>query len=172
MLLLIALAIRVVALGSHPWILSGVEASLGLDMQAIAHGAFTNPFATGWLSNPTLPLFLMALPVSVWPFGGFAAAALAVDRGADGNGRLLFWYSIMARRSGAGGGGAAGRFPFSFALQPSRFDECVGWAAGAVGVGQRGAGLAKRPSLNWLWAGLFTGLCAYTYRPLICCLSF
>ncbi len=62
----IALIIRAISLSSHPFILNGIEASLGLDALKVANGVLRNPFATGWLSNPTLPTFLMAIPIKLF----------------------------------------------------------------------------------------------------------
>ncbi|HUS94248.1 MAG TPA: methyltransferase domain-containing protein [Patescibacteria group bacterium] len=65
LLFLVPLALRMGALSTHPYILSGSEASLGLDAAAVISGQLRDPFAAGWLSNPTLPAFLMALPVKL-----------------------------------------------------------------------------------------------------------
>ncbi len=62
-LFLTALIARAVNLTSHPFILNGVEASIGLDAQQVANGTAQNPFATGWLTNPTLLYFLLAGPL-------------------------------------------------------------------------------------------------------------
>lgn len=62
-LFLAALLPRAIALTSHPFILNGSEASIGLDALNVARGNLTNPFATAWLTNPTLPAFILALPV-------------------------------------------------------------------------------------------------------------
>lgn len=62
-LFLAALALRAVALSAHPFILNGSEANIGLDAASVVRGQLHNPFATGWLTNPTLPLFLLALPI-------------------------------------------------------------------------------------------------------------
>ncbi len=62
---LAAFTVRVINLSEHPFILNGIEASLGLDVLRISHGTLQNPFATGWLGNPTLPSFVMAIPVKI-----------------------------------------------------------------------------------------------------------
>jgi 4-amino-4-deoxy-L-arabinose transferase-like glycosyltransferase len=64
-LFLAALIVRSINLSTHPFILNGIEASIGLDALNIAAGTFRNPFATGWLTNPTLPTFLLALPIKI-----------------------------------------------------------------------------------------------------------
>ena len=62
-LFLTALLLRALALTSHPFILNGSEASIGLDALNVARGNLTNPFATAWLTNPTLPAFILSLPI-------------------------------------------------------------------------------------------------------------
>ena len=64
--LILALGIRLLDLTSHPFILSGSEASIGLDAWAVADGRIQNPFATAWLTNPTLPLYLLSVPISIF----------------------------------------------------------------------------------------------------------
>jgi SAM-dependent methyltransferase len=64
-LFLIALLIRYVNLTNHPFVLSGSEASIGLDAWRVATGQIRTPFGAAWLSNPTFPLFLMALPINL-----------------------------------------------------------------------------------------------------------
>jgi len=64
-LFLVSLALRFGYLTGHPYILSGSEASIGLDAAAVASGHLRDPFAAGWLSNPTMTAFLMALPIKL-----------------------------------------------------------------------------------------------------------
>jgi len=64
-LFLAALLIRIYDLSHHPFILNGTEASIGLDALGVLKGTIKNPFSTGWLTNPTLPLFLLAIPLEM-----------------------------------------------------------------------------------------------------------
>src|SRR5690606_36256905 len=64
-LTLTAFLFRVTNVTGHPFIMSGTEANIGLDAAAVAAGNLGSPFATGWVSNPTLPAYLMALPVRI-----------------------------------------------------------------------------------------------------------
>ncbi len=61
----LALATRFISLTTHPFMLNGSEASLALEAWRITLGQLRDPFSTGWLTNPTLPLFLNALPVQL-----------------------------------------------------------------------------------------------------------
>ena len=63
---LAALLIRGISLTSHPFVLNGVEASLGLDAVAVGNGLIRNPFAVGWLTNPTLPAYLLLIPLRLF----------------------------------------------------------------------------------------------------------
>jgi 4-amino-4-deoxy-L-arabinose transferase-like glycosyltransferase len=63
--LLGALLVRTIFLTSHPFILSGSEASIGLEAQAAINGQLRSPFTTGWLTNPTLPFYLLGIPLQI-----------------------------------------------------------------------------------------------------------
>ncbi len=65
-LFLAALLIRAADVTSHPFVLNGVEASLGLDAVAVSNGLIRNPFAVGWLTNPTLPSYLLTMPLALF----------------------------------------------------------------------------------------------------------
>ena len=64
-LFVIALLVRAVNLTQLPFVLNGTEASIGLDLVGVLNGTLTNPFATGWLTNPTLPYTLLAIPLKL-----------------------------------------------------------------------------------------------------------
>ena len=65
-LFLFALLLRVINLVDHPFVLSGSEASIGLDAWGVVSGQIRNPFATSWLSNPTLPFYFLAIPLRIF----------------------------------------------------------------------------------------------------------
>jgi len=71
-LMLVAGALRFWSLESVPTVLSGDEASMGLEAARVLAGRLTNPFATGWLSHPTLYFFMQA--PFVWLFGRTVSA--------------------------------------------------------------------------------------------------
>ena len=62
-LFLAALFLRYVNLSGNPFMLNGIEASLGLEAVRINDGLIRNPFGAAWLSNPALLLYGMALPI-------------------------------------------------------------------------------------------------------------
>ena len=68
---LVGFALRTVHLETIPYVLSGDEASMGLEAVRVIQGDLNNMFATGWLSHPTLFFFMQSLPLrafgqSVW----------------------------------------------------------------------------------------------------------
>lgn len=80
--LAVALTLRLINLTDHPFMLNGVEANLGLEAAAVARGDIDNPFATSWLTNPTLPLFLLALPIQLFGQTVFGVRVLSAVVGA------------------------------------------------------------------------------------------
>ncbi len=56
-------AVRLFWLDSHPFLLSGTEANIGLEVRQIIAGRWPSPFSTAFLTNPALPLYLYALPL-------------------------------------------------------------------------------------------------------------
>ncbi|MBX3056188.1 MAG: glycosyltransferase family 39 protein, partial [Anaerolineae bacterium] len=72
-----AVALRYFRLSQQPFVLSGIEASLGLNAAQILNGQLRIPFGTGWLTNPTLPLYLTAVPISLFGQTVFAVRLLS-----------------------------------------------------------------------------------------------
>jgi SAM-dependent methyltransferase len=62
----LAFLARFANLAGKPFILSGVESSIGLDALNIADGFAVSPFATGWLTNPTLVYYLLSIPLKLF----------------------------------------------------------------------------------------------------------
>jgi 4-amino-4-deoxy-L-arabinose transferase-like glycosyltransferase len=57
---LVGLLLRLIKVGTIPFVLSGDEASMGIEALHVLEGSLKNPFSTGWLSHPTLYFFLLA----------------------------------------------------------------------------------------------------------------
>jgi 4-amino-4-deoxy-L-arabinose transferase-like glycosyltransferase len=62
---LAACLLRLVDVEHIPFVLSGDEASMGLEAVDVLRGGRTNPFVTGWFSNPTLYFFFQAAFIKV-----------------------------------------------------------------------------------------------------------
>jgi 4-amino-4-deoxy-L-arabinose transferase-like glycosyltransferase len=62
---LLALLLRLVRVGTIPYVISGDEASMGLDAVSVLEGRISNPFTTSWLSHPTLYFYMLAGPIAV-----------------------------------------------------------------------------------------------------------
>ncbi|MEM7336321.1 MAG: methyltransferase domain-containing protein, partial [Chloroflexota bacterium] len=62
----VAFSIRIFDLTTHPFMLNGIETSLGLDALNVIRGSLSNPFGVGWLTNPTLPSFISAIPIRIF----------------------------------------------------------------------------------------------------------
>lgn len=70
---LAALALRVVALSTAPYTLSGYEGSIGLEVRAALEGELTNRFTLGWGALPTMAYWVLGWPVTffgpqLWAF--------------------------------------------------------------------------------------------------------
>jgi hypothetical protein len=88
------LLLRVVQGNRIPTYLNGDEAAMGLEALAVLQGRLTNPFATGWLSHPTLYFFIQA--VSIWLIGA-TPAALRFSSALASAGIVILLY-LFARR--------------------------------------------------------------------------
>lgn len=66
LLLGVAFALRAFNIGVVPYNVSGDEASMGIEARLVLQGEITDPFATGWLSHPTLWFFLQALSLHLF----------------------------------------------------------------------------------------------------------
>lgn len=174
-LFLTALLLRAYNLSGHPFILNGSEASIGLDALNAARGFLTNPFATGWLTNPTLPAFLLALPVGLLgpstlslrllsPLIGAATVAATFLIGQRLYGRTV---GLLAATLLAGS---------HFHLHYSRLGLTNVWdpllallALGLAAIAWHSAGAREDDAspahahTRWLWAGLAIGLNAYVF---------
>jgi SAM-dependent methyltransferase len=168
-LFLTALIIRAAGLTSHPFILNGLEAGIGQDVRAVADGLARNPFATGWLTNPTLPYYLLALPVKL-----LGPSVLTIRLLSPLVGALtvvaVFWLGWRLWRLEVGLAAAILLAGSHFHLHYSRLGLTNIWdglllllAVGLVGLAwQAGKNGRSRRDL-WLWAGLVVGLNAYFF---------
>ncbi|WP_420631548.1 methyltransferase domain-containing protein [Candidatus Leptofilum sp.] len=168
-LFLVALVVRLVNLSQNPFMLNGIEASLGLNSLEIIRGQLRNPFGTAWLTNPTLPIYFMALPISILgpttlavrlisPFVGAATVAAT----------YLFGKRLFCNLTGLLA--AILLLGSHYHLHYSRLGMTNIWdgllvllALGTIGMAWQRPSTAPQQRTLWLWAGLFVGLNAYAF---------
>jgi hypothetical protein len=80
--ILLGLSLRLWNLGTIPFVLSGDEASQGLEAVSVVNGEIRNPFSTGWYSVPTMVFFLFSLPIRFFGQTAFAIRLPAAILGA------------------------------------------------------------------------------------------
>ncbi len=168
-LFIIALVVRLVNLTDNPFMLNGIEASLGLNVTQIIQGQLRNPFGTAWLTNPTLLLYLMAIPIRIFGSTVLAVRLLSPFVGAA---TVAATYLIGKRLFGSLTGllAAALLLGFHVHLHYSRLGMTNIWdgllvllALGLIGIAWQRPSTAPHQRTVWLWAGLFVGLNAYAF---------
>ncbi len=167
-LFLTVLIIRAVNLTGHPFILDGTEASIGLDLINLRDGLLQNPFATGWLTNPTLPYFLL-----VWPLKLLGPSALSIRLLSPMAGALTvaaaFLFGQRLWRREVGLIAAVLLLGSHFHLQYSRLGGMSVWdgllallALGLLGIAWQ-KGHTENGRFLWLLAGTAVGLNTYFF---------
>ena len=165
LLFIAALLVRIINLTNLPFILNGTEASIGLDIMGVINGSLTNPFAVGWLTNPTLPYTFLAIPLSILGPSTLAIRLLSPWVGAA---TVLLVYLVGKRLWGREVGLVAAILLLGshFHIQFSRMGITNVWdpfmvllAMGLLAVAWE-RGESRR---LWLLAGLAIGLNAYFF---------
>ncbi|MGB3714127.1 MAG: glycosyltransferase family 39 protein [Candidatus Promineifilaceae bacterium] len=159
-----ALAIRLVDITSHPFILSGSEASIGLDAWAVATSKIQSPFASAWLTNPTMPLYLLAVPISIL---GRTVMAIRVLSPFIGALTVVVLYLFGRRLWGPAVGliaalllaGSHVHIHYSRLGMTNVWDPLLVTAA----IGLLYVAWQERNRKLWIIAGIVTGLNAYVY---------
>jgi 4-amino-4-deoxy-L-arabinose transferase-like glycosyltransferase/SAM-dependent methyltransferase len=167
LLFLAALLPRLFQLSSHPFILNGTEASIGLDVLNVIQGTSGNPFSTAWLTNPTLPLYLLAIPIKLLGPSTFAIRLVSPFVGAI---TVVALFLIAQRLYGRAPGLTAAILLLGshFHVHFSRLGLTNAWDALLVllSLGFLAIAWQKNPKQSrstWLFAGLATGFSAYLY---------
>jgi SAM-dependent methyltransferase/4-amino-4-deoxy-L-arabinose transferase-like glycosyltransferase len=159
-----ALIVRLVGLTSHPFILSGSEASIGLDAWSVAKEQIQSPFAAAWLTNPTMPLYLLAVPLELLGRTVLAVRILSPIIGAITVvalylvGRRL-WGPVVGLIAASLLAGSHVHVHYSRIGMTNIWDPLLALLA----IGLIYAAWQDRNRLLWLAAGIVTGLNAYTY---------
>ncbi|MCE5257748.1 MAG: glycosyltransferase family 39 protein, partial [Chloroflexi bacterium] len=166
MLALVAVTflLRVIDLEHIPYVLSGDEASMGLEAVKVLRGSLSNPFTTGWLSHPTLYFFMQSVALGL---GGISTAALRWSSALCAALSVLWLYKLSRRWYGR-------RVAFIAALMYAGWHYAIHYgriglnniwdpffALGVLWHAQRGLDEGRW----WPWAvsGLLLGLCIYSY---------
>jgi SAM-dependent methyltransferase/4-amino-4-deoxy-L-arabinose transferase-like glycosyltransferase len=164
-----AVALRYFRLSQQPFVLSGIEASLGLNAVEILQGQIRNPFGTAWLTNPTLPLYLTAVPIS---FFGQTVVAVRFLSPLVGGLTVALTYVLGERLYGrvVGLGAAILLLGSHLHLHYSHLGLTNIWspllvllALGLTAVAWECPANAPRQRLLWLAAGLAIGFNAYEF---------
>jgi 4-amino-4-deoxy-L-arabinose transferase-like glycosyltransferase len=163
-LFLLALLPRAVALGEHPFVVNGVEASLGLDALAIAEGRIGNPFAAAWLTNPSLPLFLQAIPLRLLGPNPVSVRLLSVFAGAATVSLIYLvgrriWSEAVGLVAALLLVGSHWHVHYSRLGMTNIWDPFLALLALGLIIIARQQGTRRA----WLWAGLAVGANAYVY---------
>ena len=168
-LFVIAVVVRLVNLTENPFMLNGIEASLGLNATQIIQGQLRNPFGTAWLTNPTLLLYLMAIPTRIF---GTTVLAVRLISPFVGAATVTATYLIGKRLFGNLTGLLAAVLLLGAHLHVhySRLGMTNIWdgllvllALGLIGIAWKRPSTAPHQRTLWLGAGLFVGLNIYAF---------
>ncbi len=162
-----ALLVRLFNLSGQPFILNGIEADIGLDALRVVEGTSRNPFGTGWLTNPTLPLYLLAVPLRLFGPTVFSLRLLSAVAGAlTVVATFLIGQRLWSRAVGLGA--AVLLLGSHFHLHFSRLGITNVWdallillALGLIAIAWQQEANDNR--LTWLLAALAIGFNAYLY---------
>ena len=147
-----------------PAVLSGDEASFGLEALRVLRGELGNPFATGWLSHPSLYFFIQAAFIRWF---GVTTAALRLSSAFISGGSVLLLYLLAKRFWGRGVAFMAAFYfaTYHYAIHFGRLGLNniwdTFWALGSLYALTRG--LEERHPAWMVFGGLFTGMAIYFY---------
>ncbi|MHB1355159.1 MAG: ArnT family glycosyltransferase [Anaerolineae bacterium] len=156
--------LRVINLEHIPFVLSGDEASMGLEAVSVMQGQLTNPFTTTWLSHPTLYFFMQAL---VMRLGGINTATLRWPSAVCAAISVIWLYKLSRQWYGRRIALIAALLyaSYHYAIHFGRLALNNIWdpffALGVLWYVQRG--LDERRTWPWAVAGLLLGLSIYVY---------
>lgn len=163
-LLLAALFVRYTNITEHPFVLSGTEATIGLEAILVNDGRIGNPFGTSWLTNPTLPLYLIGVPIRF-----LGRTALAVRFWSPLIGALTVAAVYLIGRKGwnqyVGLAAALLLAGSHWHIHYSRLGLTNVWdpLLTLLALGLLAIAWQEKGRILWLLSGLFLGLNAYLY---------
>jgi 4-amino-4-deoxy-L-arabinose transferase-like glycosyltransferase len=164
LLLALALAVRIYDLELHPYAFVNDEGEVGKNALAILRGQVANLFATGWSGQPNWSFTPTALAVSLLGNTAFAARLVSAVQGALA---VAFVYLLgreaFDRRTAVMAAlvliGLSWHVHFSRLAVNNVVDSF--FAAGVFWLLYRA--LSRGGLLDYLWAGLASGLTVYSY---------
>ncbi|MBI5651626.1 MAG: glycosyltransferase family 39 protein [Chloroflexi bacterium] len=157
--------LRVWQIGSIPFTLSGDEAAFGLDALHIIRGEIGTPFATSWMSQPTMSFFYGGLAMR---FCGATQTALRLPWAVIGALSVPITFWMVARLKGAAFGLITATLlaTYHYHIHFSRLSvnniAATFWMGLAILFFFRARG-GNRP-LDWLWLGAACGGALYFYQ--------
>lgn len=164
LLFVAAFVLRVWQLGSVPYVLSGDEASQGLEAIRVLEGEIRNPFSTGWLGVPTLSFFFNSFTIHWF---GRTAFALRLPWVILGLCTVMFTFQLLYETKGVrwawltAGLLATYHYHIHYSRLGSNQIADPFFLISALYFVYRG--LKKEESWSWAAAGLVTGLAFYFY---------
>ncbi len=169
LLLAVSLLVRMFSLSELPFMINGIESSLGLDAVRINEGTIQNPFGTGWLTNPTLLLYLMAVPIKLLgrnitavrilsPFVGTATVLIVFLLG------KRIWGQAIALIAAILLAGSYLHIHYSRMGMTNIWDPLfVLLVLGLMAWAWQRPSTANKQRTIWLWAGISLGLSMYAF---------
>jgi hypothetical protein len=163
-LALLALVLRLYNISHIPPTISGDEGTQGAEALRVIRGELRNPFATSWLSVPTLSFFFNALTIKLL---GNTVAALRLPWAIVGASTVLFVFYLVRRLKGLPIAVMTATLlaAYHYHIHFSRIGSnqiADGWFMAALLFFLYRAYDAGRPS-DWAWAGVVAGLAQYAY---------
>jgi hypothetical protein len=160
----LALLLRVLETDRYPSVIDHDETSLGLVARGVLDGTTTDPFATGWLSHPTLFAYVQA--GALWVFGD-SLGALRVPSALFGAGAVLFTWLYMRRLFPAWVAVAAAVvlavLPYHLHFSRLALNNVADSFFLAAVLFFLDRGIVERRRLDCLLAGVLVGLSQYFY---------
>lgn len=168
-LLIVSLLVRYLSLSHLPGMLNGIESSLGLDAARINAGVIRNPFGTSWLTNPTLLLYFIAIPIKLL---GQTITAVRFLSPLIGTVTVLavfilgkrIWGQAIALLAAILLTGSYLHIHYSRMGMTNIWDPLlVLLVLGLIAVAWERPSSAENQRVIWLWAGAFLGLSTFAF---------
>ncbi len=163
-LVLLAFVLRVLQIGTIPFVLDGDEASFGIEALRVISGELRNPFGTGELSQPTMSFFYSSLGLR---FFGSNATGVRIPWMLLGTATIPVSFWLVSRLKGPflGWLTAALLATFHFHIHYSRLglNNIADPLLGGLALLFFYRAVARRSTLDWVWTGAVAAVAMYAY---------